>query len=62
MLPGLEPAAKHIDTSVRLVLTQRGPEYVGVSVIGDTIIVRRVRSLCCTREFGQILWRETMVG
>ena len=44
---------------IRLVLTERGPEYWRADVVGAES-VRRVRNLYYTKEFAQMVYQEML--
>ncbi|CAE7621147.1 unnamed protein product [Symbiodinium sp. KB8] len=55
--PDLNRRSNHIDKEIRLVLTERGPEYWNAATVRSTSL-RRVRNLYYTRGMAQLIYEE----
>jgi len=61
IVPPLSSKVNVIDRDIRLVFTSIGPKYMNACALGDQVCVRRVGNLYYTKEFGEILYRESML-
>ena len=59
--PALSGAANAVDKSIRLVLTERGPEYWSLEVVERAETCRRVRKQYYTHGFADIVFREFLM-
>lgn len=59
--PPLPSSVNWIDKSIRLVLDSTGPRYVNVTVLGHSLVARRVGNIYYTRPFAEQLFQEIVL-
>jgi len=59
--PPVAVSQNNIDKDIRLVLTERGPEYWSLSAVEHGVVCRRVRNLYYTKGFAEILFKEIIL-
>ena len=63
IVSGVPVAHNNIDKHIRLVLTDKGPEYWSLSKLkGGSVPCRRVGNLYYTHKFGEIVFKEMLMN